>query len=163
MQEISLATSVWTYNLISRNFCVIFFEIYWKLFEHIVSDDEMLHWLFYHFMTMNQIITNNVQLLNDLFQIEYWSIIQMLRNLKVNLKSDWLEVWLHERSSSDFKSSDTFMREALRSFESMRRDIRNNICCDEMTTFDECNRDSNSIRSVYKSFQSARLQNEREM
>ena len=39
-------------------------------------------------MMIDQIITDNIQLLNDLFQIEYQSIIQMLRNLKVNLKNN---------------------------------------------------------------------------
>ena len=55
------------------------------------------------------------------------------------------------------------MREASRSFESMRRNIKNNICHSETTTFDEHNRDSDNIKSVYKSFQSARLQNKEEM
>ena len=76
----------------------------------------------------------------------------MLKNLKVNLKSNQLEVQSHKRSSSDFRNSDTFTREASRSFESTRRDIKNNICCSEITTFNEHNRDSDSIRSVYKSF-----------
>ena len=41
MQRILLITSVWTYNSILKNFCVIFFEIYWNLFRCIVSDDEI--------------------------------------------------------------------------------------------------------------------------
>ena len=76
----------------------------------------------------------------------------MLKNLKVNLKSNWLEVQLHKKSSSNFKSNDTFTRKALRNFKSMKRNIKNNIYCNETTTFDKHNRDSDDIRSAYKSF-----------
>ena len=55
------------------------------------------------------------------------------------------------------------MKEALRNFESMRKDIENDICHNEMTMFNKHDKDSDSIRSVYKSFQSARLQSERKM
>ena len=68
-----------------------------------------------------------------------------------------------KESSSDFKNNDTFMRKALRSFESIKKNIKNNICCSEIMMFDECNRDSNSIKNVYKSFQSVKLQNKREI
>ena len=81
----------------------------------------------------------------------------MLKNLKVNLKSNWLEIQSHKRSSSDFKSNNTFIKEVSRSFKSMRRNIENNICCDKTIMFNEHSRDSNNIRSVYKSFQSTRL------
>ena len=44
------------------------------------------------------------------------------------------------------------MRETLRSFESIKRDIKNNIYHNEIIIFDKYSRDSNDIKSVYKSF-----------
>ena len=51
----------------------------------------------------------------------------------------------------------------LKNFKSIKRDIENNIYCNEMIMFDEHDRDNNNIKSVYKSFQNIRLQSEKEM
>ena len=40
----------------------------------------------------------------------------------------------------------------LRSFESIKRIIKNDICDNEMITFNECDRDSDDIKNVYKVF-----------
>ena len=44
------------------------------------------------------------------------------------------------------------MKEVLRSFESMKRNIKNNIYHNETMMFNECDKNSNDIKSVYKSF-----------
>ena len=49
------------------------------------------------------------------------------------------------------------MKKTLKSFESIKKSIENDICHSEMTMFDECSRDSDNIKSAYKSFQSARF------
>ena len=55
------------------------------------------------------------------------------------------------------------MRKALRSFESTRRNIENDICHNEITIFDECDKDSDDIKSAYRSFWNAKFWNEKEM
>ena len=76
----------------------------------------------------------------------------MLRNLKVNLKSNWLKVQLCKKSNNNFKSNDIFVKEVLRNFESTKKNIKNNIYCDKMTTFNKYNKDNDDIRNVYKNF-----------
>ena len=87
----------------------------------------------------------------------------MFKNLKIDLKNNQLKVQLHKKSNNNFKNSDIFIKKVLKSFESTRRSIKNNIYHNETTTFDEHSRDHNNIKSVYKSFQSARLQSKKKI
>ena len=87
----------------------------------------------------------------------------MFENLKINLKSNWLEIWLHKKNNSDFKSSDTFIKEVLRSFKSIKKSIKNNICYNKIMMFNEHSKDNDNIKSMYKSFQSTRFWSKKKM
>ena len=59
---------------------------------------------------------------------------------------------MYKKNNNDFKNNNTFTREVLRNFENIKRNIKNNIYYNEMMIFDEHNRNSDSIKSAYKSF-----------
>ena len=44
------------------------------------------------------------------------------------------------------------MRKVLKSFENIKKNIRNNIYHNKMIMFDKCDKDNNSIKNIYKSF-----------
>ena len=49
------------------------------------------------------------------------------------------------------------MKKMLKSFKNMKKNIKNNICHSEIMMFDKCDKDNNSIKSVYKNFQNIKF------